>query len=65
MILAIALGISVLMAWLGVKKGVYVMAAALFNLLIAFYVSLLAIPLVFKTSPVETPVITRRRACWF
>jgi len=52
MILAIALGISVLMAWLGVKKGVYVMAAALFNLLIAFYVSLLAIPLVFKTSPV-------------
>jgi uncharacterized membrane protein required for colicin V production len=51
MILAIALGISILMAWLGVKKGVYVMAAALFNLLIAFYVSLLAIPLVFKTSP--------------
>jgi hypothetical protein len=51
MIFVIAIVISGLMAWLGIRKGVYAMAATAFNLLMAIYVSLLTIPLVLNTSP--------------
>lgn len=51
MILIVALIFSVLLAWMGVKKGVYFMAATLFNLLISIYIGMLSTPLVLKTSP--------------
>lgn len=51
MIYGVAIVISVLMAWLGLKKGVYTMAATAFNLLMAVYTGVLTIPLVLKTSP--------------
>lgn len=47
----LALVLSVLLAWIGVRKGVYIMAATLFNLLISIYVGLLSTPVVLKSSP--------------
>lgn len=51
MIYGVAIVISGLMAWLGLRKGVYAMAATAFNLLMAIYTGVLTIPLVLKTSP--------------
>lgn len=50
-IVGVAILIGGLMAWLGLRKGVFVMAAAAFNILISIYAGLLSTPLVLKTSP--------------
>ncbi|HOT73402.1 MAG TPA: hypothetical protein PLX18_08570 [Anaerohalosphaeraceae bacterium] len=52
MFLAAALFIGILFAWLGVKKGVYVMATAAFNFLISIYIGVLATPVLLKDNPV-------------
>lgn len=49
---AAALFIGILFAWFGVKKGVYVMAAAAFNFLISIYIGVLATPVLLKDNPV-------------
>ncbi|MEN6307050.1 MAG: CvpA family protein [Anaerohalosphaeraceae bacterium] len=51
MIFWICLIIGGLFAWLGLKKGLYCMVAALFNLMVGIYVSVLAAPVILSMSP--------------
>ncbi len=51
MIFVLALIISGLLAWMGFRKGVYLMAATLFNILLSAYVGILSTPVVLKASP--------------
>lgn len=51
MIFWLTLILGSLFAALGLKKGLYWMAAALFNLMVGIYVSVLAAPLILSMSP--------------
>jgi len=51
MIIAITLILSGLLAWMGLRKGVFIMAATCFNLLVAVYLGVLSTPMVLKTIP--------------
>ena len=51
MIFWICLIIGGLFAWLGLKKGLYCMVAAVFNLMVGIYVSVLAAPVILSMSP--------------
>lgn len=46
-----ALLLGIFFAWLGFKKGVYIMAAAAFNFLISLYLAVLAAPALLKNNP--------------
>lgn len=43
--------LAILFAWLGVKKGVYIMAAAAFNFLLSVYTAVLSAPALLKNNP--------------
>ncbi len=43
--------LAILLAWLGVKKGVYIMTAAAFNFLLSVYLAVLSAPALLKNNP--------------
>ncbi|MEJ5260596.1 MAG: CvpA family protein [Anaerohalosphaeraceae bacterium] len=51
MVWAVAGIFAILFAWLGVKKGVYTMAAAAFNFLLSVYIAVLSAPTLLKNNP--------------